>query len=144
MADSGVLVCKGVNGFGSVSVQMNLIVKGKEGKGFLKKKPKLMIRVSEANWTPPTIYFAFNPSRMSSICYCFAQSDPIVVPFITIINTNCRHFIVQPSLTIIRTNFSGLEENFCRSLSKNGRINKKNLPTRLKSNKKFIFCQFST
>lgn len=37
MADSGVLVCKGVNGFGSVSVQMNLIVKGKEGKACLKK-----------------------------------------------------------------------------------------------------------
>jgi len=32
MADSGVLVCKGVNGFGSISVQMNLIVKGKRVK----------------------------------------------------------------------------------------------------------------
>ncbi len=29
VGDSGVLVCKGVNGFGSQSVTLNLVVKGK-------------------------------------------------------------------------------------------------------------------
>ena len=32
IVDSGIFICKGVNGFGSVSVQIQLVVRGKKDK----------------------------------------------------------------------------------------------------------------